>query len=70
MNVQDAKAHLSELVARAERGEIVIIGRAGSPGARLVALAPTPPRTFGSMEFTTPDTFDEPLPDADLRVWE
>jgi len=70
VNVQDAKAHLSDLIARAERGEPVVIGRAGKPVVRLVAVDPAPPRTFGSMRFITPDDFDAPLPEAELRAWE
>lgn len=36
MNVAEAKAHLSELVRRAARGEEIIIARNGVPQARLV----------------------------------
>jgi prevent-host-death family protein len=35
VNLADAKAHLSEWVARAEAGETVIITRRGKPAARL-----------------------------------
>lgn len=37
VNLADAKAHLSELVARAESGESVCITRRGKPVARLTA---------------------------------
>jgi len=37
VNLARAKAHLSELVARAEAGETVSITRRGKPVARLVA---------------------------------
>ena len=36
VNVGDAKAHLSQLIARAEAGEDVIIARDGVPAARIV----------------------------------
>ena len=36
----DAKTRLSELVVAAERGEDVVIARAGVPAARLVAVGP------------------------------
>ena len=36
MNIQDAKAHLSRLVAAAEAGEEVVIARKGVPTVRLV----------------------------------
>lgn len=40
MNIAEAKAKLSELVARAEAGEEVVIARAGKPAVRLVASQP------------------------------
>jgi prevent-host-death family protein len=39
VNLADAKAHLSELVAQAEAGEPVCITRRGKPVARLTAMA-------------------------------
>ena len=38
----EAKTHLSELIARAERGEEVIITRHNKPVAKLVPVAPPP----------------------------
>ncbi|MDE0150539.1 MAG: type II toxin-antitoxin system prevent-host-death family antitoxin [Rhodospirillaceae bacterium] len=38
VNVADAKAKLSHLIAQAEAGEDVIIARHGVPAARIVAL--------------------------------
>lgn len=69
MNVQDAKTHLSDLVARAERGEDVVIARAGRPAVRLVPVAARP-RTFGTMRLTVPDAFFAPLPEDELAAWE
>ena len=69
MNVQDAKARLSDLVARAERGEDVVIARAGRPAVRLVPVAPRP-RTFGTMDLTVPESFFEPLDEDELAAWE
>lgn len=43
VNLADAKAHLSELVARVEAGEAVCITRRGKPVARLAAVG-TPRR--------------------------
>jgi prevent-host-death family protein len=37
----EAKNHLSELVARVERGEEIAISRRGVPVARLVAIRPS-----------------------------
>ena len=39
VNIHEAKTHLSELVAKAESGEEIIIARSGKPVARLSALA-------------------------------
>ncbi|MDR6851544.1 prevent-host-death family protein [Sphingomonas sp. BE123] len=39
VNLADAKAHLSELVDRVERGEQIDITRRGKPVARLAAIA-------------------------------
>jgi prevent-host-death family protein len=40
VNLAEAKAHLSELVARAEAGEAIQISRRGKPVAQLTSLAP------------------------------
>ena len=39
INLADAKAHLSELVDRAEAGDSIDIARRGKPVARLTAVA-------------------------------
>jgi len=50
-NIHQAKTHLSELVALAERGEEVIIARANKPAVRLVPVSPQPQkRVAGLME--------------------
>ena len=70
VNVQEAKTHLSELLVRAERGEEIVISRAGSPVARLVAVAKAPPRQFGGLALNVPEDFDAPLDDDELAAWE
>ena len=40
VNIGEAKARLSNLIARAEAGEDVVIARDGIPAARIVPLAP------------------------------
>ncbi|MFP5488326.1 MAG: type II toxin-antitoxin system Phd/YefM family antitoxin [Acidimicrobiia bacterium] len=70
VNVQEAKSRLSELLARAERGEEVVIARAGLPIVRLQLVDGTPRRRFGVMQLDVPDDFDAPLPDAELARWE
>lgn len=51
LNVHEAKTHLSRLLERVERGEEIVIARAGKPVARLVPVSPAgvPERTFGSL---------------------
>jgi prevent-host-death family protein len=66
VDMRDAGAKLSELVAAAERGEEVIITRSGTPAARLVPVriraAPVRlGRLQGEIELG-PD-FDAPLPE-------
>lgn len=39
----EAKTHLSELVARAEKGDEVVITRHNKPVAKLVPMTPIPP---------------------------
>jgi prevent-host-death family protein len=38
VNVHEAKTHLSRLLSRVEKGEEVVIARAGKPVARIVPL--------------------------------
>jgi prevent-host-death family protein len=44
VNIAEAKAHLDELVDRAEAGETVEITRGGKPVARLMPLAAISPK--------------------------
>ena len=64
VNVHEAKTQLSKLLERVERGEEVVICRAGEPVARLVP-ARSPGRVLGSDKDRVgiaPD-FDAPLPE-------
>lgn len=70
MNVQQAKTRLSELLARAERGDDIVIARAGVPAVRLVPVEALPPRQLGILELTVPKSFFEPLPESELAAWE
>ncbi|MBL8550069.1 MAG: type II toxin-antitoxin system Phd/YefM family antitoxin [Hyphomonadaceae bacterium] len=72
--IHAAKTHLSQLIARVEAGEEIIIARGDKPVARLAPLAPAKPkREFGSMAGLVgklgPEFFD-PLPQAELDAWE
>lgn len=61
INVFDAKAQFSKLIARAEGGEEIVISRHGRPVARLVPMPSTrPERIPGWVEaFDVPADFDE-----------
>jgi prevent-host-death family protein len=50
VNVHAAKTNLSKLLERVERGEEIVIGRAGRPVARIVPYVEVPRRHwFGAM---------------------
>lgn len=66
VNIYEAKTRLSQLVDRVEKGEDVIIARAGRPVARLVAFRPPavvrkPGRMRGRVRISR--DFETPLPD-------
>lgn len=70
VNVHEAKTQLSQLLARVERGETIVIARAGRPVAQLSAVSPTR-REFGQVDLSFPDTaLLAPLPDEELAAWE
>ncbi|MCY7417960.1 MAG: type II toxin-antitoxin system prevent-host-death family antitoxin [Chloroflexi bacterium] len=68
VNVHQAKTHLSRLLERVERGERIIIARAGTPVAVLSPYEPPPeerPRVPGRWkdQIWMSDDFDAPLPE-------
>ena len=71
INVAEAKAHFSDLLDRAARGEEIVIARAGKPVARIVPLANPPKRPFGLMKDRWPDIPDDvllaPMSEEELR---
>ncbi|HOC13628.1 MAG TPA: type II toxin-antitoxin system prevent-host-death family antitoxin [Propionicimonas sp.] len=70
VNVQEAKTRLSELLARVERGEEIVVARAGTPVARLVPVDLAWTRPFGRLAFEVPEDFDAPLDEDELVAWE
>jgi len=70
INVFEAKAQFSKLIARAEGGEEIVILRHGRPVARLVPMPTTrPDRAPGWVaEFDVPDDFDD-WTQADEADW-
>lgn len=63
VNMHEAKTRLSQLIARAEKGEAFIIAKAGKPVARVTAID-SPDQSqqkrigFMAGEFKVPDDFD------------
>jgi len=73
VNVHEAKTHFSRLLARVEKGQEIVIARAGKAVARLVPNIPESKLPiFGTDRgaFTVPDDFDSPLPDEILDAFE
>jgi prevent-host-death family protein len=64
VNIHEAKTHLSKLLTRVERGEEIVIARAGEPVARLLPYKPRTGRTLGADRGRVwiADDFDAPLP--------
>jgi prevent-host-death family protein len=63
VNVHEAKTHLSRLLERVERGERIVIARAGRPVAILQAIDAPPRRVPGHDRVVIHDDFDDPLPE-------
>ncbi|MDP3404944.1 MAG: type II toxin-antitoxin system prevent-host-death family antitoxin [Brevundimonas sp.] len=75
VTVHEAKTHLSRLIAAAERGEEVVICRGTTPVVKLTPLntvLPREPRKSGRLKDngSFDDTFFDPLPEDELRLWE
>ena len=69
VNTHEAKTHLSRLLARVERGEEIVIAKAGKPVAKLMPLRGSDrPRQPGGAEglIEMRADFDAPLP-AELQ---
>ena len=65
MNIHEAKTHFSQLIEEVERGEEIVIARAGKPVAKLVPVeADPPPRKLGFLkgQIWISEDFDDPLP--------
>lgn len=72
-NIHEAKTQLSKLLEQVERGDDVIIARAGVPVARLVPVAPpVTERLLGTEagRIVVGDDFDAPLPPDVLASFE
>ncbi|MGO4583485.1 type II toxin-antitoxin system Phd/YefM family antitoxin [Arthrobacter sp. 2RAF6] len=69
-NVQEAKTRLSELLNMVERGEDVVIAKAGKPVARLVKIERPTKRRLGFVKGQLPDNFLKPMGEEELALWE
>ena len=74
VNIHQAKTHLSRLLERVERGEEIILARAGKPIARLVRFeTPAPPVRQGGRlrgQIWMSEDFDAPLPEEIQKYFE
>ena len=76
VTIRTAKASLSQLVARAEAGEEIVLLRGTQPVAKIVPIEPIKPserkRQFGAYrgKFSVGPEFFDPLPDDELNSWE
>ncbi|MBE9581799.1 MAG: type II toxin-antitoxin system prevent-host-death family antitoxin [Proteobacteria bacterium] len=69
VNVHQAKTQFSRLLKRAHGGEVIVLAKAGKPYARLVPLEEAQPRVPGIADGRLDETFFEPLPESELKVW-
>ncbi len=69
VNIHDAKTRLSQLLTKVEKGEEVIVARAGKPVARIVPFRNKPQRRPGTAKgkLWIADDFDAPLPEEILK---
>ena len=73
VTIHAAKTKLSQLLARVEAGEEIILARGKQPIAKLVPLQPPPSkRRFGALRgaLVIGPEFFEPLPERELAAWE
>ncbi len=74
VNLDEAEVSLHNLLERVEAGEEVVIVRNGETVAKLVSV---PKRKWGERQpdtlkgkFVLPDSFFDPLPEEELKLWE
>lgn len=73
VTVHIAKTTLSQLLARVEGGEEIVLARGRQPVAKLVPISPeSDKRRFGAMRglVEVGPAFFEPLPEQELAGWE
>ena len=73
VTIHTAKTTLSQLIARAEAGEEIVLARGTQAVAKIVPIvAASQKRRFGAYrdKISVPDSFFDPLPDEELNAWE
>jgi prevent-host-death family protein len=73
VTIHAAKTTLSQLLARVEAGEEIVLARGKDPIARLVPFRPPATRRrFGALsgKISVGPEFFEPLTEQDLAAWE
>lgn len=72
VDMQEAKTHLSQLLARVEAGEEFVVARQGKPVARLVRCGGQGTRRPDMLrgKVVVDERFFDPLPQAELKAWE
>jgi len=78
VNVHEAKTKLSKLLARAQKGEEIIIARNGQPAVKLVPVGGARPKAkktvprFGFLKgkIRVSAAFNKPMSPADLAEWD
>lgn len=72
VTIHTAKTTLSQLLARVEAGEEIVLARGKQPIAKIVPYRPDiPKRQFGALRgvVSVGPAFFEPLPDDELAAW-
>jgi prevent-host-death family protein len=73
VTIHTAKTTLSQLIARAEAGEEIVLARGNQPVAKIVAIETAPKKrqagAYRGKISIGPEFFD-PLPDDELDAWD
>ena len=73
ISFEASDADLARLLARVAEGAEILLMQHGVPVARISPIhAASPTRVFGGLrgQANVPDSFFDPLPDADLAAWD
>jgi prevent-host-death family protein len=73
VTIHTAKTNLSQLIARVEEGEEIVLARGKQPVAKLVPIKqPASKRRAGALKgiISIDQSFFEPLPEEEVAAWE